>query len=67
MVASDMFNDVDASLSMKWNLGLIPGLLKSVVNYLKQCIIYLLLIFFIAVFRMELKSYKYITEMYLFT
>ena len=63
----DIFNAVDASFSMKWNPGLILRLFKSVVNYVKACIISLSIIIFVIVFRMVLQSYTYITYMYLFS
>ena len=60
-----IFKAIDASLSMKWNHGLIPRLLKSSVNDVKSLIVSLSLLFFVAVFRMVLQSYTYITYMYL--
>ena len=56
-----IFKVIDASLSMKWKPGLIPQLLKSSVNDVKALIISLSLLFLIAVVRMVLQSYKYIT------
>ena len=53
------FKDVDASLYMKWNPGLIPRLFKSSVNSVKDCIISLSLLFFTAVVRMSLKPYTF--------
>ena len=62
-----IFKFVDASLSMKWNPGSIPRLLKSSVNSVKAFIIYLSLLVFIDLVSMELKSYTYMTYMNLFT
>ena len=59
VVIISIFKYVDDSLSMKWNPGLIPRILKSVVNSVKACIIYLLLLVSIAVFRVALKYYTY--------
>ena len=56
-----IFKYVYASLSMKWKPGLIPRLLKSSVNSVKAFIIYLSLLFFIALVRMALQSQTYIT------
>ena len=58
---------VDASLYIKWNPGLITQLFKYSVNSVKACIISLSLLLLIAVVRMELQPYKYMTYMYLFT
>ena len=55
-----------SSLSMKWDLGLIPQFLKSVANSVKYRIISLSLLFFVKVVRMTLQSYTYMTYMYLF-
>ena len=54
------------SLSMKWKPGLIPRIFKSSVNDVKSLIVSFSLLLFVAVVRMELQSYKYITYMYLF-
>ena len=59
-----ILKSVYASFSMKWKPGLIPSLLKYSVNYVKACIIYLSLLFFIAVVRMELQSYIYMKYIY---
>ena len=56
-----IFKAVDALLSMKWKPGLITWLLKSSVNDVKALIISLSLLFFVAVVRMALQSYTYIT------
>ena len=61
MVVIVILKDVDASLSMKWNHGLIPRIFKYSVNYVKACIISLSLILFIAVVGMVLQSYTYMT------
>ena len=61
-----MIKSVDASLSMKWKPGLIPRRFKSSVNDVKDIIIYLSILFFIAVVSMALQYYTYITYMYLF-
>ena len=67
MVVITIFNAVDDFLSTKWNPGLIMWIFKSALNYLKDCIISLSLMFFIAFVRMLLQPYTYITYMYLFT
>ena len=59
VVIISIFKYVDDSLSMKWNPGLIPRILKSVVNSVKACIISLSLLVSIAVFRVALKYYTY--------
>ena len=59
------FKAVDDSLSMKWKPGWINRLLKLFVKDAKALIIYLSLLFFIAVVRMELQSYTYIKYMYI--
>ena len=59
MVVIAISNGVDASLPMKWNLVLIPRILKSVVNSVESRIIYLSLLFFIAVLRMVLQLCTY--------
>ena len=61
-----IFKAVDDSLSMKWKPWLILQLFNSLVNSVKAHIISLSLIFFIAVVRMALQSYTYITYIYLF-
>ena len=65
MAVRTIFNAVDASLSMIWNPGLIQRHFISVVNDVKARIISLSFVLFIAVFRMALESYTYITYMYL--
>ena len=55
MVVIVSFNGVDASFSIKWKPGLIPWLFKSSVNDVKDLIIYLSLLFFIAAVRMVLQ------------
>ena len=54
------------SLSMKCKPGLITRIFKSSVNDVKSLIVSFSLLLFVAVVRMELQSYKYITYMYLF-
>ena len=66
MVIIVVFKYVDASLSMKWNPGIILRLFKCPVNSVKARIIYLSLIFFVAVFRMALQSYTCMTCMDVF-
>ena len=66
MVVISILKAVDASLSVNWNTGLIPRPFNSVVNSVKAHIIYLSLLFFIYVFSMALKPYKYTMIMYLF-
>ena len=61
MVAISRFKALDALLSMKKKPGLVPRLLKSSVNYVKALIISLSPILFIAVVRMALQPYTYIT------
>ena len=61
MVAIVRFKAVDVSLSVKWRPGLIPRIFKSSVNDVKSLSISLSLLFFVAVFRMALQSYTYIT------
>ena len=61
-----VFKAVDASLSIECKPGLIPQNFKSSVNDVKDLIILLSLIFFIAVVRMVLQSYTYITYIYFF-
>ena len=56
-----IFKALGSSLSMKCRPGLIPRLFKSSVNYVKYRIISLSLLFFVAVFRMVLQSYTYMT------
>ena len=46
---------VDALLFTMFNPGLIPWIFKSVVSYVKARIIYLSLLFFVAVFVMALR------------
>ena len=46
---------VDASLSMKWNPGLIPRIFKSSVSSTKAFIIYFSLLLLIAVVRISLQ------------
>ena len=46
-----IFNDADVSLSMKWNLVLIPWIFQSSFNSLKAWISSLSLLLFIAVVR----------------
>ena len=65
MEAIVIFKDVDASLFMKWKPRLILRLFNSYVKSLKACIIYLSLTLFIAVVRMELQSYTYMTQLYI--
>ena len=55
------FNVVDALLSMKWKTGWIPRPFKSSVKYVKDVIISLSLLFFVAVVSMALKAYTYIS------
>ena len=50
-----IFKAVDVSLTMKWNPGLIPRLFKSSANSAKASIIYLPLLFLIAVVRIALQ------------
>ena len=64
MVIIARFKAVDALLSTKWKPGLIPWLLNYSVNDVKSIIIYLSLLFFIAVVSMELQSYTYIKYIY---
>ena len=52
MVSIVIFKAFDASLSMKWNPGLVPWIFKSSVNSVKARIIYLSLILFIDVVSM---------------
>ena len=56
-----IFNSANASFSMKFNPGFIPWVFKSSVNSMKDRIIYLSLLFFIAVVRMVLQSCTYTT------
>ena len=67
MVGIVILKAVGASLSMKWNPGLIPWIFKSSVNYANACIISFSLLFFINAVRRALQSYTYMTYMYLFT
>ena len=64
MIVMENFKAVDASFSIKFNIGLIPRFFKSSVSYAKARIIYLLLLLFIAVASMALQSYKYITYIF---
>ena len=57
MVGIVILEAADASLSMKWNPGLIPWIFTSSVNSVKVRIIYLSLILFIASGRISLQSY----------
>ena len=52
-----IFKYVDASLSIKWKIGLIIRLFNHSVKSVKARIISLSLIFFIAVVRMALQPY----------
>ena len=61
MVVIVRFKPVDASLSMKYKPGWILRIFKSSVKDVKDLIISLSLLFFIAVVRMALHSYTYIT------
>ena len=61
MVLIVIFKYVDALLSIKFNPGLIPQILKYSVNYVKACIISLSLLLLIDVVRMESQSYTYMT------
>ena len=54
MVVMAILKAIDDSLSIIWNPELIPRILNSVVNYVKDCIIQLSLLFFIAVVRIAL-------------
>ena len=65
MVVIVSFEAVDAYLSMKWITGWIPWIFKSSVKDVKYLIIYLSLLLFITVVKMELQSYTYISYMYL--
>ena len=53
-----IFKSVYVSLSTKLKPGLIPQIFKSSVNYVNALIISLSLLFFIAVVRMVLQTYK---------
>ena len=64
MVFTVRFKVVDALLSMKWKPGWIRRIFKSSDKDLKSHIVSLLILFFIAVVRMALQSYKHITYMY---
>ena len=61
MVVIVRFKAVDDSLSMKWKPGWIPQIFKYSVKYVKALIVSLSLLFFIAVVRMVLQPYTYIT------
>ena len=65
MVGIYVFKAIDASLSMKWNPGLILCLFKYSVKSVKYCIISLSLLFFINVVGVEFQSYTYMTYIYL--
>ena len=51
-----IFKLIDTSLSMKWKPGLIPQIFKYSVIDVKDLIIYLSLLLFVAIFRMALQS-----------
>ena len=65
MVFIVSFKAVDNLLSMKWKPGWIPQTFKSSVKDVKALIISVSLLFFIAVVRMSLESYPYMTYIYL--
>ena len=67
MVVFAIFKYVGASLYMKWNRELIPRIFEYSVNSVKNCIISLSIILFVAVVRMALESYTYMMKIYLFT
>ena len=61
IVVIAIFKAVDDSFAIKWNHGLIPQPFKSVVNSVKVLIIYLSFLLFVAVIKMALQSYTYMT------
>ena len=67
MVVIVILKAIDYSLSMTWNYGLIPHLFQSSVNSVKDRIISMSLLFFVAVVRITLKSYSYIMCIYSFS
>ena len=66
MIVIVIFKAADVSLSIKWKGGTIPRIFKPLVHYVKALIIYLSPLLFIALVRMALQSYTYITCMYFF-
>ena len=56
-----VFKAADAPLSRKWNPGLVLRLFKSVVNYVKACIISLSILLFVSIVGVALQSYAYMT------
>ena len=54
-----IFKALDASISIKWKLGLIPRLFKSSIKSVMSHIISLSLLLFIDVAQMALQQYTY--------
>ena len=65
MVVIVILKGVDAALAIKWDSGFIPRVFKTSINSMKALIISFSLLFFVAVVRVELQSYTYITYIYL--
>ena len=59
MVVIAIFKVVDASLSMKWNPGLIPRIFKDSINYVQTHIITMSLLSLMSVVWISLQLYTY--------